>query len=91
MDSLNEYLSYFASIGGLCQRPLQSHVIALNTAALHFSLLREETLLSFWMLRQFVFTSFICHSGKHVDIPFHWIIVCVVLTNSSELYVVRSK
>lgn len=84
MDSLNEYLSYFASIRGLCQRP--SRVIALNTAVLHFSTVREETLLSSWTLRQFVFPSFVCHSGKHVDIPFHWIIVC-----ARELYVVCSK
>lgn len=60
MDSLNEYLSHSASIRGLCQWPLQSRVIALNTAALHFSFIREETLLSFWTLRPFRFSLLCC-------------------------------
>lgn len=75
----------------LYQWPLESRVIALKMAALHFSIIREETLLSFWTLSQFIFTSFVCHSGKHVDVPFPLDYrLCLCCPTGSELNIVRS-
>lgn len=92
MDSLIEYLSHFASIRGLRQWPLQSRVIAVNTAALHFPVIREETPLSFWTLRPFLF-NILCRVTWRNMLTFLFIGLLSVLSPSggSEPFVVRSK